>query len=126
MRTLFTSFFALLANATHRELARQVRYLKAENQILRDRLPQRIRVTPAERRRLLCFGKPLGTAIRELITIVSPRTFSRWQLDDKRERKPGRVGRPPLLALRDLVVMIAGQTGWGYSRVMGEMKKLTR
>jgi hypothetical protein len=60
MRTLFTSFFALLANATHRELARQVRYLKAENRILRDRLPERIKVTPAERRRLVRFGKPLG------------------------------------------------------------------
>src|SRR5690349_20669553 len=60
--------------------------------------------------RLIRFGKPLSTAIRELITIVSPRTFSRWLLDEKRKRKPGRLGRPPLVALRDLVVMIAGQT----------------
>src|SRR5262245_36582300 len=126
MRTLFTSFLALLANATHRELARQVRYLKVENQIFRDRLPERIKVTAAERRRLVRFGKPLGPAIRELITIVSPRTFSGWLLDAKRKRRPAKVGRPPLVALRDLVVMIAGQTGWGYSRVMGEMKKLTR
>jgi putative transposase len=70
MRTLFTSFFALLANAAHKELARQVRYLKAENRILRDRLPERIKVTAAGRRRLIRFGKPLGSAIRELITIL--------------------------------------------------------
>ena len=30
------------------------------------------------------------------------------------------------MALRDLVVMIAGQTGWGYTRVLGELRKLTR
>src|SRR5258708_28428933 len=124
MRTLFTSFFALLANATHRELARQVRYLKAENRVLRDKLPERIMVTPAERRRLIRFGKPLGTAIRELITIVSPRTFSRWLLDEKRQRKPGHPGRKPLVALWDLVVKIAGETGFGYTRVIGEMKSL--
>src|SRR5262249_59802167 len=106
MRTLFTSFFALLANATHRELARQVRYLKVENQILRDRLPERIKVTAVERRRLVRFGKSLGGAIRELITVVSPRTFTRRLSDDRRARKPAKVGRPPLAALRALVVMI--------------------
>jgi putative transposase len=126
MRTLFTSLFALLANATHRELARQVRYLKAENRILRDKLPKRITITPAERRRLIRFGKPLGTAIRELITIVSPRTFSRWLMDEKRQRKPARAGRKPFFDLRDLIIKIASETGWGYSRVLGEIKKLTR
>jgi putative transposase len=126
MRTLFTSFFALLANATHRELARQIRYLKAENRILRDRLPNRITVTAAERRRLLRFGKPLGSAIRELITIVSPRTFSRWLLEEKRNRKPAKRGRKPFIALRDLVIKIAAETGFGYGRVIGEMRKLTR
>jgi hypothetical protein len=35
-------------------------------------------VTPAERQRLVKLGKPLGTAIRDLITIVTPRTFVRW------------------------------------------------
>jgi putative transposase len=78
MKALFQSLLLLLASATDRALARYVEYLKTENRILRDKLPQRITVTPRERQRLLKFGKPLGSAIKELITIVSPRTFARW------------------------------------------------
>lgn len=70
MKALFRSFFVRLANATDRELARQIQYLKAENRILRDKLPQRITVTAPQRQRLLKYGQPLGTAIRELITIL--------------------------------------------------------
>jgi putative transposase len=126
MRTLFTSFLAILADATRRELARQVQYLKVENQILRAKLPKRITVTPAERTRLIRFGKPLGSAIRALITIVTPRTFSRWVQVVAKKRRPAKRGRPPLIALRDLVVMIARKTGFGYTKVLGEIKKLTR
>ena len=68
----------MIASATEKELARHVQYLKEENQILRSKLPRRITVTPKERRRLLKFGEPLGAAIKELVTIVSPRTFGRW------------------------------------------------
>ena len=45
---------------------------------MRDKLPKRIAVTPQERQRLLKVGKVLGEAVKELITIVSPRTFTRW------------------------------------------------
>ena len=65
-------------HATHSELAAQVQYLKIENEILRSKLPKRVTVTPAERTRLVKFGKKVGGAIRELITIVTPRTFARW------------------------------------------------
>ncbi|MGH7226658.1 MAG: hypothetical protein ACRELF_25865 [Gemmataceae bacterium] len=78
MKALFPSFFLMLATAADRELARQVHYLKTENRILRSKLPKRISVTAAERQRLLRYGKPLGAAIRALISIVSPRTFARW------------------------------------------------
>jgi putative transposase len=125
MRNIFHSFMLVLTRVTKRDLARQVQYLKIENQILRSKLPQRITVTVRERNRLMKFGKPLGSAIRELITIVSPRTFSRWLLDKKRKRPPGKRGRPPLVPLRELVVRIAGETGWGYTRVLGEIRKLT-
>jgi len=80
----------MLAAATDRELARQVQYLKAENRILRDRLPQRLTVTAQERQRLIKYGKPLGTAIRELITIVPPRTFARW-LNAEKQTARGRT-----------------------------------
>jgi putative transposase len=77
MRAIFQRFLLFLAAATDRELARMVEYLKAENRILRDKLPKRITVTAPERRTLLKYGKRLGSKIRELITIVSPRTFLR-------------------------------------------------
>jgi len=77
MEALFHSLLLLIARSTDRQLARQVQYLKAENQILRGKLPARISVTPKERQRLLKFGRPPGTAIRELISIVSPRTLRR-------------------------------------------------
>ncbi|MAD81044.1 MAG: hypothetical protein CMJ50_09420 [Planctomycetaceae bacterium] len=62
----------LVARATESELGRYVEYLKAENRILRDKLPKRISVTPAERDRLVKQGLRVGPAIKELIAIVTP------------------------------------------------------
>ena len=79
---LFHPFLALIASATDRELAKYLDYLKEENKILRARLPgKQVHTTAAERERLLQFGKPLGRAIEELITIVKPATFYRWCRD---------------------------------------------
>jgi putative transposase len=130
MKDLWQSFFLLLAGATDRQLARQVQYLKAENRILRDRLPARISVTPSERQRLLKYGKPLGQAIRQLITIVSPRTFARWVKGDATATARGgqpaaRPGRPRTAEdIRALVLRLARANAWGYTRILGELKKL--
>lgn len=88
MSKLFHSFLLLLAPATDRALAKQVQYLKEENGILRARLPKRITVSAPERQRLLKFGRAVGTAIKELITIVSPRTFLRWANGETRAARP--------------------------------------
>src|SRR5258708_15855843 len=114
MKTLFHGFLLLLARATDRELAKFLQFLKVENKVLRDRLPERISVTPQERRLLLKYGKPLGSAIKELITIVSARTFSRWLMAEAATpaKKPRGVGRPPTPdQLRDLVLRMARETG---------------
>jgi putative transposase len=42
--TIYTSLLLVIARSTEKELARQVSYLKAENQILRSRLPDKIRL----------------------------------------------------------------------------------
>ena len=60
----------LLARATEKELVLHIEYLKTENRILRSNLPKRIHVTPAERARLVKPGVRLGSAIKELVTIV--------------------------------------------------------
>ena len=51
--SLFRSLLLVIAGASQRELARQVRYLKVENEVLRSKLPARITVTPKERQRYL-------------------------------------------------------------------------
>ncbi|MBA4192535.1 MAG: hypothetical protein C0467_31595 [Planctomycetaceae bacterium] len=75
---LLQPLFALFASATDRELTRVVEYLKAENRILRDQLPAPITLTNRERSRLIKLGKRVGSALKDLITIVSYRRFTRW------------------------------------------------
>ena len=77
MARIFHPLFMVLARATQAELAQMVDYLKTQNRILRSNLPNRVDLTPAERERLVARGKPLGKKIKELITIVTPRTFAR-------------------------------------------------
>jgi putative transposase len=124
VRTLYTALMVLLAKATDRELARMVSYLKEENRILRARLPEQINTTPRERERLLRFGRNLGTAIYSVVTIVTPGTFLRW-LREERKAKPQMRGRPRTAdALRRLILRMARENDWGYTRIMGELKKL--
>jgi putative transposase len=127
MPAILQRFLLFLAAATDRELARMVEYLKAENRILRDKLPKRINVTASERRTLLKYGKRLGTKIREVIAIVSPRTFLRWQESERRPGKtrelpPGRPRTPE--EIREVVLRLARDNAWGYTRILGELKKL--
>ncbi|MGB4737609.1 MAG: hypothetical protein WBH50_05435, partial [Fuerstiella sp.] len=89
-------FHPFLASSTDRELARYVEYLKAENKILRARIPGQVHTKPAERKQLLKLGKVLGKAIEELIGIVTPATFYRWvrdESDEPRKRKKPKGGR---------------------------------
>ena len=68
----------------------------------------------------------MGTAINDVITIVSPRTFAQWVTGETRSRKPGRTpGRPRTKeAILELVLRLARETGWRYTRILGELKKL--
>ena len=54
--SLFRSLLLVIAGSTQRELARQVRYLKVENEVLRSKLPARSTVTPKERQRMIESG----------------------------------------------------------------------
>src|SRR5262245_44761644 len=93
MHSIYRSLLLIIAGATQKELARQVQYLKTENDILRSKLPARITILPKERERLLKFGARLGKAIRQVVTIVAPDTFLRWIREDQRNRK---AKKPPV------------------------------
>ena len=129
MSRFFHPLLFMLACSSKQDLARQLHYLKIENEILRGRLPRRIVVKPDERRRLINAAKELGSAIKGLVSIVKPATIMGWLNADKGPegkkpsgRKPGRPRTPD--EIRQLIVLIAKETGWGYTRILGELKKL--
>jgi putative transposase len=126
MRNIYRSLLLILAGATQRELARYVRYLKTENRILRSKLPTRVDVTPRERNRLIRFGAKLGRAMNELITIVHPDTLRRWIREDRKgyKRTDNRGRRRTAEDIRKLILLLAKDNGWGYTRILGELRKL--
>ena len=119
-----------LIHMTQSILLRQIAYLKAENQILRSRLPGHIRTTAGERSLLVCLGAPLGSAIQELLSIVHYKTFLKW----KREKSPptgeeamevSSAGRPATEEnVKEIILRLARENAWGYSRIQGELRKL--
>jgi len=78
MRWLFHPLLLLLANSSEGNLAKQVEYLKAENAMLRKRLPKWLQTTAEERALLIKLGKAVGPGIRFLITIVQYNCYRRW------------------------------------------------
>ena len=119
--------FLLLAGLVNSELVRQLQFLKVENETLRARVGKQIHTTPEERRRLLKFGLPLGDSVKHLISIVTYGTFLRWvrqhsNVSPKPRGKSGRPRKPE--EVEGLVVRLATETGWGYSRILMELKKL--
>lgn len=125
MTMIFHPLLALIASAADRELAKYIEYLKEENKILRARIPGQIHTKPSERERLIKFGKALGRAIEELITIVSPSTFYRWLHDgEKKSAKNPKGGQRKPREIRELVIMIAKTTGFGLTRIVGELRKM--
>jgi len=132
MAAIVHPLLTLLASLTRQELAQQVTYLKAENAILRSKLPDRIRLNNQERRRLVRHGKKLGPRIKELISIVSYSTFRRWirTMEDapakrpksKSENKPGRPRVDESIA--ETIIRIRKETGWGYTKIVQAMRRL--
>ena len=126
MGRLFQPLLFLLACSTEHQLRSQLEFLKAENEMLRKRVPkQRIFLTCVERDRLLNLGTAIGPGVTKLITIVHPSTYQRWIQNRNSGNSGTRIGRLKTLeSVRDIIHRIAKETGWGYGRNFGELKKL--
>jgi putative transposase len=129
MRRFINPLLLWAAHSRRADLIRQIHYLKVENEILRSRLGKRVMVTPRERERLVRYARKVGPAIKELVSIVAVSTMLRWlhaqywgKAKGTKPRKPGRPRTPE--ELQALVIRIARETGWGYTRILGELKKL--
>lgn len=127
MKNLYHNLLLLIAGSPQKQLAAQIQYLKAENKVLRARLPKRIVTTLQERTRLAKLGAKLGNAIHEIVTIVKPATFLLWLRDAEKPTNALAVrrGRPRTKEpIRDLIIRMAKENDWGYTRILGELKKL--
>jgi len=123
----FQEFLSLLGRMVHGNLVREIQYLKVENQILRSKLGRCINVTPSEKHRLIKFGLPLNGDIRRFISMVSYSTFRKWVRDKsgKKLKTKAKRGRPRThQEIRELVLRLAKENNWGYTRILGELKKL--
>jgi putative transposase len=117
----------MLAASTENQLIRQVEYLKAENQMLRKRVGKRVNLAADEKALLLKLGQAVGAGLRQLISIVCYETFRAWvkKGEGSAPEKPKGAGRPKTEGtIREMIIRIAQETGWGYTRIMGELKKL--
>ncbi len=126
MLDLLHPLLVLLTRAFHAQLERENRFLKLENQILRAKIQGRIVPTPEDRARLVRYGRELGSAIKDIISVVTPATFRRWvrQADGGIiGKRSGRPRKPE--STRKLVIRLANENpGWGQQRIADELEKL--
>jgi homeodomain-containing protein len=107
-------------------------YLIAENRILRQQIPGRVRLGDGERKTLAEIGQKLGKqALAEVATIVKPATILAWHrqlMAQKFDGSPQRKapGRPRIDEKRETLVIRLAQENctWGYDRIAGALKHL--
>ncbi len=122
---------ATFAGWVNRHQAQVIEYLIEENRVLKEQIgKRRLRLTDDQRRRLAAKGKIIGRRLlARVATIVTPDTILRWHtrlIAQKWTYTRKRVGRPGIMkAIRELIVRMAtANSGWGYCRIQGELKKL--
>ena len=135
VRAIVHPFLSLLASSSRQDLAAQNRLLKAENKILRSKLPKRIEFTDQDRKTIVKHGLPLGGKTKDLLSIVSYSTFRPWvraiedgeksgqpKVNEKANPKGGRPRTDE--AIRDLVIRMRKESGWGYTKIRQALVRL--
>jgi putative transposase len=111
MGWLVQTLLFFLARCTRNQLIRNIEYLKAENEMLRKRVPkQRIWLKSDEKDRLLELALAIGPDVKRLMTIVSYDTIRHWRLQ-RFGFTPKNRGRPKNPNdIRQLVIKLAEET----------------
>ena len=87
-------------------------------------------VTKAERNRLLTHARDFGSQLRWLVSIMGYDTFRGWVREVEtilitHNQPPYRTGRPRASSgIRKLVLRLARENSWDYTRILGELRKL--
>jgi len=123
---------ATIARVLCREVTLENEYLRVQYEVVRSKVPGRIRFTDEERRRLVDAALAMGRkAMRSVVSIVKPETILAWQrrLEQKKwdysERRQRGAGRPRTPGdVEAVVCRLARENTWGYQRISGELKKL--
>ncbi len=119
--------FVLLQERWSARRDTQIRFLKAQLDMLRSRLPgNRVILSPAERARLLRIGEELNHDVKHTLGIVTLKTYRKWINERRAKREPGKVGRPRMPEwLREIIIRIAKENpNSGCRKILGELKKL--
>jgi putative transposase len=98
-----------------------------QNTILRDRIDaSRIIPTDRERAELLRLGAEIDHDISDVMMVVKPATYKGWLRQRDPNRKKRGAGRPgtPQATINLVMRMATENLGWGYSKILGELKKL--
>ena len=122
---------AYISGTLDQQLLLRNEYLAAENQILRNQLKGRPKLSDAERAKLGEIGRRLGRkALGDVATAALPDTILGWyrrlvarKFDGSKHRSPGRprVER----AIEELIVRMAEENrSWGYQRIVGALANL--
>ncbi len=123
----------LVGGFVDEELLARNEYLAAENEILRSKMQEPIRLNDEERIRLAEIGRRIGLkALKDVSTIVKPETVMEWfrklvagKFDGSGKRNPSGSGRPkidPDIEAQALK-MARENPSWGY-RIAGALRNL--
>lgn len=123
-----------LASWINRQQQEMIEYLRAENQVLKEKLgKKRILLNDDQRRRLAVKGEVLGRKILgQICTLFTPDTILRWhrllvaKKWDYSQRRSNRAGRPRVRkVIVDLVLRFATENPlWGYDRIQGALSNV--
>lgn len=123
---------ALIGGHVDAEIVLRNEYLAAENDILRGKLTDRLKITDSERIRLAKIGKQLGReALADVAAIVKPETILAWYrklvaAKFDRSKNRSKRGRPRVdPEIEKLVIqMVEENPTWGYDRIVGALSNL--